>query len=181
MKDLTDRALVGWRILLILLFFNMLVCPYSGRVGWMLSGQSRSVAVFTSTATSTENLKAAHSAINDEKSRKPKQLFPQGLHLDHTTSTMKKTTTMAMRARFTLIAAVSLAGCAIPDSQLAKHSTEDLKRRHAELTQRIKDDELGVYFGPIRWVSHAIEERGVTHENQAIEQELKRRPQNVAE
>jgi hypothetical protein len=94
---------------------------------------------------------------------------------------MKKTTTMAMRAKFTLIAAVSLAGCATPDSQLAKRSTEDLQRRHAELTQRIKDDELGVYFGPIRWVSHAIEERGVTHENQAIEQELQRRPQNVAE
>jgi hypothetical protein len=31
MKDLTDL-----RILLILLFFNMLVCAYSGRVGWML-------------------------------------------------------------------------------------------------------------------------------------------------
>ena len=36
MKDLTDHALVGSRILLILLFFNMLVCAYSGRVGWML-------------------------------------------------------------------------------------------------------------------------------------------------
>jgi hypothetical protein len=36
MKDLTDRAFVGSRILLILLFFNMLVCAYSGRVGWML-------------------------------------------------------------------------------------------------------------------------------------------------
>jgi len=36
MKDLTDRALIGWQILLILLFFNMLVCAYSGRVGWML-------------------------------------------------------------------------------------------------------------------------------------------------
>jgi hypothetical protein len=36
MKDLRDRALVGSRILLILLFFNMLVCAYSGRVGWML-------------------------------------------------------------------------------------------------------------------------------------------------
>jgi hypothetical protein len=34
--QLTDRALVGWRILLILLFFNMLVCAYCGRVGWML-------------------------------------------------------------------------------------------------------------------------------------------------
>jgi len=36
MKDLTDRALVGSRILLILLFFNMLVCAYAGHVGWML-------------------------------------------------------------------------------------------------------------------------------------------------
>ena len=36
MKDLTDRALVGSRILLILLFFNVLVSAYSGRVGWML-------------------------------------------------------------------------------------------------------------------------------------------------
>jgi hypothetical protein len=94
---------------------------------------------------------------------------------------MKKTTTMAMRAKFTLIAAVCLAGCATPDSHLGKRSTEDLESRHAELTQRIKDDELGVYFGPIRWVSHAIEERGVTHENQAIEKLLQRRTQNVAE
>ena len=36
MKDLTDRTLVGSRILLILLFFNMLVCASSGHVGWML-------------------------------------------------------------------------------------------------------------------------------------------------
>ena len=36
MKDLTGRTLVGSRILLILLFFNILVCAYSGRVGWML-------------------------------------------------------------------------------------------------------------------------------------------------
>ena len=36
MKDLTGRALIGSRILLIVLFFNMLVGAYSGRVGWML-------------------------------------------------------------------------------------------------------------------------------------------------
>ncbi len=36
MKDLTGRTLVGSRILLILLFFNILVCAYCGRVGWML-------------------------------------------------------------------------------------------------------------------------------------------------
>ena len=36
MKDLTGRALTGSRILLVILFFNMLACAYSGRVGWML-------------------------------------------------------------------------------------------------------------------------------------------------
>ena len=36
MKDLTDHALVGSRTLLILLFLNMLVCAYSGGVGWLL-------------------------------------------------------------------------------------------------------------------------------------------------
>jgi hypothetical protein len=29
-------GVVGWRFLLILLFFNMLVCACSGHVGWML-------------------------------------------------------------------------------------------------------------------------------------------------
>jgi hypothetical protein len=36
MKDLIGCALAGSRILLILLFFNMLVCTYSGRAHWML-------------------------------------------------------------------------------------------------------------------------------------------------
>ena len=36
MKDLTGRALTGSRIFLILFFFNMLVCAYCRRVGWML-------------------------------------------------------------------------------------------------------------------------------------------------
>jgi hypothetical protein len=57
--------------------------------------------------------------------------------------TNKGKETMVMKAKFTLIAAVSLAGCGTPDRQIAKHSTGVLERRHAELTQRIKDDELG--------------------------------------
>ena len=36
MKHLAGRAFVGSRIVLILMFFNMLVCAYAGRVGWML-------------------------------------------------------------------------------------------------------------------------------------------------
>jgi hypothetical protein len=36
MKNLTNREVVGWQLLLILLFFNMLVCAYSGGVGWLL-------------------------------------------------------------------------------------------------------------------------------------------------
>jgi hypothetical protein len=80
-----------------------------------------------------------------------------------------------MKTALAIIMAAVSAGCGTPDSQIAKHPTGVLERRHAELTQRIKDDELGVYFGPIRWISHAIEERGVTKENQAIEQELESR------
>ena len=64
-------------------------------------------------------------------------------------------------------------------SRRPQETCQTFNRRSRE--KRIKDNELGVYLGPIRWVSHAIEERGVTHENQAIEQELKRRRQNVAE
>jgi hypothetical protein len=36
MKDLTRRKLVGPRLWLILLLFNMLACAYSRHVGWML-------------------------------------------------------------------------------------------------------------------------------------------------
>ena len=68
-----------------------------------------------------------------------------------------------------------MTGCGTPDKHIARRSTGVLQARHAELTQRIKDDELGVYFGPIRWISHAVEERGVTKENLAIEQELSKR------
>jgi len=36
MKGNKHMKTIGWRLFLILLFFNMLVCACSGRVGWML-------------------------------------------------------------------------------------------------------------------------------------------------
>ena len=36
MKNLTDCEIAGSQLLLIVLFFNMLVCAYSGSVGWLL-------------------------------------------------------------------------------------------------------------------------------------------------
>jgi hypothetical protein len=36
MKNLTDCEVVGSQLLPIVLFFNMLVCAYSGCVGWLL-------------------------------------------------------------------------------------------------------------------------------------------------
>ena len=36
MKNLTDCEVVGSQLLLIVLFFNMLVCAYSGSAGWLL-------------------------------------------------------------------------------------------------------------------------------------------------
>ena len=35
-EEAMRKQVVGWRLLLIVLFFNMLVCACSGRVGWML-------------------------------------------------------------------------------------------------------------------------------------------------
>ena len=36
MKNLTNCEVAGSQLLLIALFFNMLVCAYSGGVGWLL-------------------------------------------------------------------------------------------------------------------------------------------------
>jgi hypothetical protein len=35
-EEAMRKLVVGWRLLLLVLFFNMLVCACSGRVGWML-------------------------------------------------------------------------------------------------------------------------------------------------
>jgi hypothetical protein len=96
--------------------------------------------------------------------------------MERKTNMTNQTALLIIIACFALgIIAWILTGCGTPDKHIAQRPTAVLQARHAELTQRIKDDELGVFWGPMRWVSHAIEEKGVTQENLAIEQELARR------
>jgi len=54
-------------------------------------------------------------------------------------------------------------------------STAELEQRRSEINRLIANDELGFYYGPTRWVSHAVEERNVNHEKRAIDSELARR------
>ena len=67
-------------------------------------------------------------------SRKAKQLLPRTT-LNHATSTMKKTTTMAMRAKFTLIAAVPLAGCATHGNRFHRRQTAGRLQQHSALNR----------------------------------------------
>jgi hypothetical protein len=60
-------------------------------------------------------------------------------------------------------------------SKVSSWSTDHLMKRRAELVQRFKDNSFGIYFGPMRWVSHAIDEKKSRDEFLAISKELNRR------
>ena len=76
---------------------------------------------------------------------------------------------------------VTLVGCATQPVDVHTASTTQLLNRRAELERRVREDQLGVYFGPIRWISHAAEEKGVKHEIREIDAELTRRQVKVPE
>ena len=79
---------------------------------------------------------------------------------------------------------VTLVGCATKPAKTESASTALLLQRRAELERRLREDELGVAWGVTRWISHAAEKQGVTHEIQEIDAELARRhvkpPQSAA-
>jgi hypothetical protein len=60
-------------------------------------------------------------------------------------------------------------------SKVSGWSTDHLMKRRAELVQRFKDDSFGIYFGVMRWVSHAIDKGKAKEEFRAIGNELNRR------
>jgi hypothetical protein len=64
----------------------------------------------------------------------------------------------------------TLAGCVAPKVGLM--STSALQHRNAEIQKQVDDDRLGYFFGPTRWVSHAIQERNLKHDQAKIQQEL---------
>jgi hypothetical protein len=60
-------------------------------------------------------------------------------------------------------------------SKVSGWSTDHLMKRRTELVQRFKDDSFGIYFGVMRWVSHAIDKGKAKKEFLAISNELNRR------
>ena len=78
----------------------------------------------------------------------------------------------------TLLIAFILIGCASPNvPNMRSMTTAQLEARKAEIDRKLVNDELGVDWGATRWVSHAIEERNVLKEKEAINNELWRRQQ----
>ena len=55
-----------------------------------------------------------------------------------------------------------------------------LFERYNRLTERFKEDSFGIYWGPMRWVSHAIDEKKSRDEFFAVSKELNRRGQKVS-
>ena len=71
--------------------------------------------------------------------------------------------------------ALLLTGCEtrIVDPHAA--STAALTARKAELQEKERDDAYGIYYGPARWVSHALDEKKSRDELRAIDVELAQR------
>jgi hypothetical protein len=68
---------------------------------------------------------------------------------------------------------LTLAGCVAPKVGLM--STSALEHRNAEIQKQVDDDRLGYFWGPTRWVSHAIQERNLKHDQAKIKHELVQR------
>ena len=68
---------------------------------------------------------------------------------------------------------LTLAGCVAPKVGLMP--TPALQHRNAEIQKQVDDDRLGYFWGPTRWISHAIQERNLKHDQAKIKQELVRR------
>ena len=68
---------------------------------------------------------------------------------------------------------LTLAGCVAPKVDVM--STSALQHRNAEIQKQVADDRLGYFWGPTRWVSHAIQERNLKHDQAKIQQELVQR------
>jgi hypothetical protein len=54
-------------------------------------------------------------------------------------------------------------------------STAALTARKAELQEKERDDAYGIYIGPTRWISHAIDEKKSRDELRSIDAELAQR------
>ena len=86
---------------------------------------------------------------------------------------MRKTkkNTLVAGALVTLL----LSGCETRIDNPHAVSTTALTARKAELQEKEHDDAYGIYFGPTRWISHAIDEKKSRDELRSIDAELAQR------
>jgi hypothetical protein len=86
---------------------------------------------------------------------------------------MRKTkkNTLVAGALVTLL----LSGCETRMDNPHAVSTAALTARKAELQEKERDDAYGIYFGPTRWISHAIDEKKSRDELRSIDAELAQR------
>jgi hypothetical protein len=86
---------------------------------------------------------------------------------------MRKTkkNTVAAGALVTLL----LTGCETRINNPHAVSTAALTVRKAELQEKERDDAYGIYYGPARWISHALDEKKSRDELRSIDAELVQR------
>jgi hypothetical protein len=73
------------------------------------------------------------------------------------------------------LVALLLTGCETRIDNPHAVSIAALTARKAELQEKERDDAYGIYFGPTRWISHAIDEKKSRDELRSIDTELAQR------
>jgi len=73
------------------------------------------------------------------------------------------------------LVALLLTGCETRVDNPHAVSTAALTTRKAELQEKERDDAYGIFYGPTRWISHALDEKKSRDELRSIDAELEHR------
>jgi hypothetical protein len=73
------------------------------------------------------------------------------------------------------LVALLLTGCETRVDNPHAVETAALTARKAELQEKERDDAYGIFYGPTRWISHAIDEKKSRDELRSIDAELAQR------
>ena len=84
-------------------------------------------------------------------------------------------TTKKNKLAASALVALLLTGCETRLDNPHAVSTAALTARKAELQEKERDDAYGIYYGPARWISHALDEKKSRDELRSIDAELEHR------
>jgi len=73
------------------------------------------------------------------------------------------------------LVALLLIGCEARIDNPHSLSTAALTQRKAYLLERERVDDYGIFYGPTRWISHALDEKKSRDELRSVDAELARR------